>query len=167
MIDKRILTGLGLMFVLLLIVAMMLIFGRNRAITSDLSLYYINPTQYKLEKKVITVEGEGDLNTALTLLFQGIDDPSVENLFPPDIKYNGSNVDKENDVIIVDISTKVLSVNYGVEVNYLYIMSIVNTVSDLTGFESVKLTFDGNVVEFFNNGLFIGQPLKRDDSVVK
>lgn len=167
MIDKRILTGLGFMFVLLLVVAIMLIFGKNRAVTTDLNLYYVNPTQYKLERKVVTVEGEADLNTALTLLFLGIDDNSVENLFPPDIKYNGSNIDKENDVMIVDISTNILSVNYGVEVNYLYIMSIVNTISDFTGFESVKLTFDGNVVEFFNNGLFIGQPLKRDDSVVK
>lgn len=167
MIDKRILTGLGFMFVLLLVVAIMLIFGKNRTVTTDLNLYYVNPTQYKLERKVVTVEGEADLNTALTLLFLGIDDNSVENLFPPDIKYNGSNIDKENDVMIVDISTNILSVNYGVEVNYLYIMSIVNTISDFTGFESVKLTFDGNVVEFFNNGLFIGQPLKRDDSVVK
>lgn len=167
MIDKRILTGLGFMFVLLLIVAILLLFGKDGNVTTDLNLYYVNPTQYKLEKKVVTVEGEGDLNTSLTLLFLGIDDPSVENLFPPDIKFNGSNVDKENDALIVDISSNVLSVNYGVEVNYLYIMSIVNTASDISGFESIKLTFDGNIVEFFNNGLFIGQPLKRDDSVVK
>lgn len=167
MIDKRILTGLSFMFVLLLVVAILLLFGKDRAITTDLNLYYVNPTQYKLEKKIVTVDGKGDLNTALTLLFLGIEDPSVENLFPPNIKFNGSNLDKENDVMIVDISTNVLSVNYGVEVNYLYIMSIINTASDITGYESIKLTFDGNIVEFFNNGLFIGQPLKRDDSVVK
>jgi spore germination protein GerM len=167
MIDKRILTGLGFMFVLLLVVAIVLLFGKDGNVTTDLNLYYVNPTQYKLEKKVVTVEGEADLNTTLTLLFSGIDDPSVENLFPADIKFNGSNVDKENDALIVDISANVLSVNYGVEVNYLYIMSIVNTASDITGYDNIKLTFDGNIVEFFNNGLFIGQPLKRDDSVVK
>lgn len=167
MIDKRILTGLGFMFVLLLIVAIVLLFGKGRNVTTDINLYYVNPTQFKLERRLVTVEGEGDLNTALTLLFLGIEDTSVENLFPAEIKFNGSNVDEENETIIVDISANVLSVNYGVEVNYLYIMSIVNTVSDITGYETVKLTFDGNIVEFFNNGLFIGQPLKRDDSVVK
>jgi spore germination protein GerM len=167
MIDKRILTGLGFMFVLLLIVAIVLLFGKSKTVTTDLNLYYVNPTQFKLEKRVVTIEGEGDINTALTLLFSGIEDTTVENLFPADIKFNGSNVDEENETLIVDISTNVLSVNYGVEVNYLYIMSIVNTVSDFTGYETVRLTFDGNIVEFFNNGLFIGQPLKRDDSVVK
>ncbi len=167
MIDKRILTGLGFMFVLLLIVAMVLLFGKGRSQTTDINLYYINPTHFKLEKRVVTVEGEGDLKTALTLLFLGIEDPTIENLFPADIKFNGSTEDQKNEAIIVDLSTNVLSVNYGVEVNYLYIMSIVNTASDLTGYENIKLTFDGNVVEFFNNGLFIGQPLKRDDSVVK
>lgn len=167
MIDKRLLTGLGFMFVLLLFVAMILLFGKNNGVTSDISLYYINPTQFKLEKKVVTVEGKGDLNTALSLLFKGVEDSSVENLFPADIKFNGSDEDEKNETIIVDLSSNVLSVNYGVEVNYLYIISIVNTVSDISGYENVKLTFDGNVVEFFNNGLFIGQPLKRDDSVVK
>jgi spore germination protein GerM len=167
MIDKRILTGLGFMFVLLLIVAIVLLFGKSKTVTTDLNLYYVNPTQFKLEKRVVTIEGEGDINTALTLLFSGIEDTTVENLFPADIKFNGSNVDEENETLIVDISTNVLSVNYGVEVNYLYIMSIVNTVSDFTGYETVRLTFDVNIVEFFNNGLFIGQPLKRDDSVVK
>lgn len=167
MINKRILTGLGLMFVLLLVVAILLLFGKARNVTTDLNLYYVNPTQFKLEKRVVTVEGEGDLNTALTMLFLGIEDSTVENLFPVNIKFNGSNIDKENEALIVDLSTNVLSVNYGVEVNYLYIMSIVNTVSDITGYENVRLTFDGNIVDFFNNGLFIGQPLKRDDSVVK
>lgn len=167
MIDKRILTGLGFMFVLLLVVAIILLFGNNRAVTTDLNLYYVNPTEYKLEKKLVTVEGDGDLNAAMTLLFSGIDDPSVENLFPPDIRFNGSNVDKENDILILDISANVLSVNYGIEVNYLYIMSIVNTASDMSGYDNIKLTFDGNIVEFFNNGMYIGQPLKRDDSVVK
>lgn len=167
MIDKRILTGLGFMFVLLLFVAILLLFGKARNVTTDINLYYVNPAQYKLEKRIVTVEGEGDLNTALTLLFSGIEDATVENLFPADIKFNGSNIDKDKDALIVDVSTNVLSVNYGLEVNYLYIMSIVNTASDITGYENVRLTFDGNIVEFFNNGLFIGQPLKRDDSVVK
>ncbi len=167
MIDKRVLTGLGFMFVLLLVVAIILLFGKNITKTTDVNLYYVNPTQFKLEKKVVTVEGKGDLKTALTMLFLGIEDATVENLFPADVKFNGSNIDKENEIMVVDISANVLSVNYGVEVNYLYIMSIVNTISDITGYENIKLTFDGNIVEFFNNGLFIGQPLKRDDSVVK
>ena len=167
MVDKKIYTGLGIMFILLLIVALVLLFGGRGNKKTDINLYYVNPTEFTLKKRIITVEGEGNLKIALNSLFKGIDDPTVENLFPKDVKFNSSKEDKENDVLIIDISANVLKVNYGLEVNYLYLMSIVHTASDITGYENIQLIFDGKEVQFFNNGLFLGEPLKIDDSVVK
>ncbi|MDD2371887.1 MAG: GerMN domain-containing protein [Firmicutes bacterium] len=167
MVDKRVFAGLGLVFGLLFVLAIILVFGGSDVKKTDLTLYYINPTDYVLEKKIVTVDGNADLEILLTNLFKGTDDQSLDNLFPVDVKYNSSKVDKENNILIVDLSKNVLAVNYGLEVNYLYIMSIVNTIGDFTDYDSIKFTFDGKVVEFFNNGLYLGDALKRDYSVVK
>ncbi len=167
MIDKRVFAGLGTIFILLLLLAVILVFGKSDVKKTDLSLYYINPTDFLLEKRIVTVDGNADLKIVLTNLFNGSDDTNLENLFPKDVTFISSKVDKENDMIIVDLSSNILSINYGLKVNYLYIMSIVHTVGEFTGYDKVKLTFDGKTVQFFDNGLYIGDALKRDYTVVK
>ena len=167
MVDKKVFAGLGLMFVLLFLLAIILVFGKTGEKKTDLTLYYINPTDFMLDKRIVTVKGKGNLEIALTALFKGTEDKTLENLFPKDVKYISSKVDKENDTLIIDLSSNILSINYGLEVNYLYIMSIVHTAGDISGYEKIKLTFDGNEVKFFNNGMYIGDALKRDYSVVK
>lgn len=167
MVDKKVFAGLGIIFVLLLLLAIILVFGKTAEKKTDLDIYYINPTDFLLEKRIITIEGEGDLKLALTTLFNGPNDKNLENLFPKDIKYISSKVDNENETLVIDLSSNTLSINYGLEVNYLYIMSIVHTAGAISGYENIKLTFDGKEVEFFNNGMYLGDALKRDYSVVK
>lgn len=167
MVNKKIVTSLGIIFFLLLFVAVILNFRGNVTNKTYLNLYYVNPAEFKLEKRSISINGKGTVKIALTSLFKGVKDSSVENLFPEGVKVNSVSEDKKNDILNIDLSANVLSVNYGLKVNYLYLMSIVNTAADISGYVEFKLTFDGKKIEFFNNGLYIGNTLKRDNSVVK
>lgn len=167
MVDKKMIAGLGSVFIILLIAAILLLTGGNKNSMAKVNLYYINPTEFKLERRTVEVEGKANLENALGRLFAGIEDATVENLFPKDVKYISSKVDKENDILILNLSTNAIKVNYGYEVNYLYLMSIVMTVYDITGYEKVKLTFDGKTVPFFNNSIYLGDALNIDESVIK
>ena len=57
--------------------------------------------------------------------------------------------------------------NYGIDVNYLLVMSVVYTASDASGMERVRLLFDGQVQEFFHNGVYMADAFKLDPDVLK
>ena len=167
MSDKRLYMILGAVVAVLALVALALKLFGGGAAGNTVSLYYVNPSSFKLERRELATEGDADVRTALELLFKGTEDPSLENLFPEGLAVLDVSVDEEEEELVVDLSSNFFGVDYGIDVNYLLVMSIVYTAADASGMERVRLVFDGQVQEFFHNGVYMADAFKLDPNVLK
>lgn len=166
MMDKRLPAALGLV-ILIIIGVGFLIFGGKKEDKSVIPLYFINRTNFKLERQYEVVEGKKNLENSLNALFESQVQGDLENLIPAGMKYIDSSFDEETKVLVVNLTGNLLSINYGPEVNYLVIMSIVYTASEASGNSRIKLIFDGQSHDYLNNTLYLGGYFKKDASVLK
>lgn len=159
---------MGAVVAVLAVIAVLLTLLAGRNAGKKVSLYYVDPASFRLVQVQQTVEGAADVPAALTLLFQG-QASGLENLFPQGVTVLGSSVQGKGSKkeLVVDLSSNFLSVNYGVEVNNLLVMSVVYTAADASGIDKVRLLFDGQARDFFHDGVYLGEAMKRDPDVLK
>ena len=167
MMDKRLLAALGIVILIIIGVGAFLIFGGEKEDKSVIPLYFINRSSFKLERQYEVVEGQKNLENSLNALFESQGQGDLENLIPVGTKYIDSSFDEETKVLVVNLTGNLLSINYGPEVNYLVIMSIVYTASEASGYSRIKLIFDGQQHDYLNNTLYLGGYFKKDASVLK
>lgn len=167
MSDKKLYMVLGAVVAVLALVALALRLFAGAAAEKTVTLYYVNPNVFKLEQRRVVIEDEVDVRAALELLFKGTEEPGLENLFPDGMTVLDVSIDEEEDELVVDLSSNFFSVNYGIDVNYLLVMSVVYTASDASGMERVRLLFDGQGQEFFHNGVYMADAFKLDPDVLK
>lgn len=158
---------LGIIIIILVIIASFLLFGNKGEDKSVVTLYYIDTTLFKLVKQEEVIEGKKEVKSTLNALFKSTPQNGLENLFPEGTEVLDISYDDDKEILIVNLNSNLLSINYGPEVNYLIIMSIVYTASEVSGYSRVKLLFDGNQVEFLNNTIYIGGYFKKDSSVIE
>ena len=165
--DKRLIVALGVVIIAIIGTLIFLLFTGNKDNKSVVTLYYVNQKTFKLGKQYEVIEGENDLGASLNALFVSEGQGSLDNLFPDGVSYIDSSFDEEEGVLTVNLTSNLLSIDYGPEVNYLVIMSIIYTASDASGYSRIKLIFDGEVHDYLNNTLYLGDYFKIDDSVIE
>ena len=114
------------------------------------SLYFVNKENGKVEPEARRVDIRDIINIPydkiLDLLLEGPKNDRLQVVIP-----NGTKVNKtytEKDCLIIDFSTEIL--NFDKEQKDKLIKSIVNTMTELTEINSVKIIVDGNEVDEFN-----------------
>lgn len=164
---RLVLLLLGIVVVLVLVSGVLLFVGRDEVDNSVVTLYYVNQDEFKLGRQQEVIEGEKTLESSLTALFNSEGQGGLENLFPEGLSLIGTRFDEEEGVFIVNLTDELLSINYGPEVNYLVVMSIVYVASEESGYSAIKLLFNGEVVEYLQNTLYMGGYFKKDADVLE
>lgn len=100
-------------------------------------------------------------NYLLTELINGPKNEKLERIIPIDVKLNGTRLEK--DVLIVDLSKEFLLNAPSDEQEQIKILkSIVNTVTELTEVNSIKLLIDGEEGRGFeNNNIMFNENINR------
>lgn len=166
MMAERLLAALGVV-ILIIIGVGFLIFNRGKEDKSVVTLYFVNRINFKLERQYKVVDGENNLENSLSALFESQGQGDLENLIPDGVKYIDSSFNEKTEALVINLTGNLLSINYGPKVNYLVIMSIVYTAFEASGYNKVKLIFDGQQHDYLNNTLYIGGYFKKDTNVLK
>lgn len=154
---------LGGLFLILVLFAFWLK-GRGDGRT-EVSLWFVDPTRFKLVETTGMVEGEATVGNALALLFAGTKEQGLESLIPEGVTLLNSYTD--DNTLLVDLSGNINNANWGQEGNWLMLMSIVYTASEVSGRDRVRILIDGKEQAFFANGVYLGDALKKDPSVLR
>ncbi|MBQ3414144.1 MAG: GerMN domain-containing protein [Clostridia bacterium] len=114
------------------------------------SLYFINQETGKVEPEARRVDIKDIINIPydkiLDLLLEGPKNDKLKAVIPNGTKVNKTYTEKDN--LVIDFSAEIL--NFDKEQKDKLIKSIVNTMTELTEINSVKIVVDGNEVDEFN-----------------
>lgn len=133
---------------------------------TELTLYFANSNaqlEKVTEKKAI---GDTPVEKAVVeALIDGPDDESFIPVIPQETKVNS--VKTEDSVCTVDLSEEFVSKRTGgTSTDMLAVYSIVNSLTELDGTDSVQFLIDGEKLEIFG-GLIFDEPFTADESLIK
>ena len=117
-----------------------------------ISLYYINGTQLLPEARMIDVKEliENPYKKILNLLIEGPKNENLKNSIPEGTKIN--KIEKQGENLIIDFSKEFIENHKGgEEQEKLTIKSIVNTVTELTEINGIKILIDGEENKCFKD----------------
>ncbi len=129
------------------------------------SLYFRNKETKMLMPEARLIDAktliENPYYTLINLLIEGPKNEKLESALPQGTKLN--NVKIEQDMVIVDLSKEFIkNTNLGAEEESKIIYSIVNTLTELTEVNSVKILIDGEEGKEFEDGeINFKQPFAR------
>lgn len=130
-----------------------------------ISLYFKNKTTDELLPEGRLIDVKLLLNepykTLMQLLIEGPKNEKLEKLIPDGTKIN--KIELKNDILYIDLSKEFIENHKGGEIlesNTIY--SIVNTMTELTEVNGVKILIDGKADQAFKDG-----KIKFDDAFVK
>lgn len=109
-----------------------------------ISLYYLNGEQLLPEARMIDVKEliENPYEKILNLLLEGPKNENLKNAIPQGTKIN--KIEKQGENLIIDFSKEFIENHEGgEEKEKLTIKSIVNTVTELTEINGIKILIDG------------------------
>lgn len=121
---------------------------------TTVSLYYVNENNEitaeirKLDSKALL---ENPYKEVMNLLMNGPKSDNLKNLIPKDVKLN--NITKNGDNLVIDFSKEFIeNQSDDVETQGLVISQIVDTMTQFTEINSVKIVIDGEENKAFKNG---------------
>lgn len=117
------------------------------------SLYFKSGDEIVPEARLIDVKEllDNPYKEILNMLIEGPKNTNLERTIPEGTKIN--KLQKESDILIIDFSEEfVLNHKGGEEEEKITINSIVNTVTELTEINGIKILINGEENKSFNNG---------------
>ena len=117
------------------------------------SLYFKSGEELIPEARLIDVKKllNNPYEEILNMLIEGPKNDNLENTIPESVKIN--KIQKENDILIIDLSKEFIENHVGGEKEErITINSILNTMTELTEINGIKILIDGEENKEFKDG---------------
>ena len=131
------------------------------------TLYFKSGNQLISEERIIDVKEliNNPYDKILNLLIDGPKENNIEKTIPEGTKIN--NIKKENDILLIDFSSEFLENHTGGEENEkLTIKSIVNTLTELTEINGVKILINGEENKGFNDNFIKFNKIYSKENII-
>jgi len=131
--------------------------SENQLRQTVITLYFLNPINHQLQAETRKIDSklliESPYELLINFLIEGPENSDLKKLIPDGTKI--LNTEIKDDILYIDFSNDFIrNQNLGVETEELILKSIVNTLTELTEINKIKILIDGKEGDAFpDNGV--------------
>lgn len=162
--SRKLVPALAIAVLVLAIVALFLSCGKNDGGTKA-TLYYVDGSTFRLVGVDTQIPSPVTVEKVLEALFAGQDTGYLENLVPEGTRL--LSIENTKNTLTLNLSKEFEQITRGATSDRLMIMSIVSTALAASDFKQVKLLIEGEEKPFFNDTVYIKDPIQMDSSLIE